>query len=139
MRLTTAVRDDLMKHAREEAPRECCGILLAESDRPDLVTRVMRSANIEPDRPEHGYLLDHTAHLEAVELEIAGEATIAAYYHSHPAGRARPSRSDREQALEDTVYVIVGLADSRVAAWRLDGEEFVEECLTTNEIEARPA
>ncbi len=139
MRLTAAARAEMLRHARAEAPRECCGILLAEPDRPGLATRVVRSANIEPDRPERRYLLDHAAHLEAVELEIADEATIVAYYHSHPAGPARPSRSDREQALEDTVYVIVGLADSRVAAWRLDGPEFVEERLTTDNSEAQPA
>jgi len=76
-------------------------------------------------------VLDPQVHLEAVELEIAEEGAIAAYYHSHPRGAGRPSVSDQRQAHEETVYVIVGLAGAKpeVRAWRLRDGGFEEELL----------
>ncbi len=128
MRLAAAVWDQIVEHARSEAPRECCGVLLAHPDAPDHATRVLRSENTEPDCPEHGYVLDPATHLEAVELEIADGAVIAAYYHSHPDGPARPSQTDRELAIPNTLYVIVGMAGGiEPAAWRLAAGEFVQE------------
>lgn len=120
-----------MAHGHEEAPAECCGILLAEAEDPTTATRVLRSRNVDESHRESAYVLDPGAHLRAVGLEVSGEAVIAAYYHSHPRGAARPSASDRRQAHEETVYVIVGLSGAKpeVKAWRLRDGGFEEELL----------
>jgi proteasome lid subunit RPN8/RPN11 len=53
-------------------------------------------------------------------------------WHSHPAGPAMPSSTDREEAWPDWCYLIVGLAEPdrpELRAWRLLGEDFVEDIL----------
>jgi proteasome lid subunit RPN8/RPN11 len=59
----------------------------------------------------------------------AGQALLGAW-HSHPGGRAVPSEQDRGEAWPDWCYLIVGLADAarpELRAWRLLGEDFVED------------
>ena len=57
--------------------------------------------------------------------------SIVGYYHSHPDGRARPSRWDVEQAIAGVTYLITGMAHGRIehAAWRLEGDDLVPEPL----------
>lgn len=61
-------------------------------------------------------------------MEALGEASIAGYYHSHPDGRARPSRRDVKQAGHGAIYLITGLEGGwRIehAAWRLEGDNMI--------------
>jgi len=129
MRISRRVIELVADHARQSAPRECCGILLYTGDTLSTVNYVIPAENIDKENPESGYVLDHKAHLKAVEMEATGGGCIAGYYHSHPAGRARPSHRDVEQAIDGVTYLITGMADGRLehAAWRFDGDELVSE------------
>ena len=125
MRLTSAQRDELLAHAREEAPNECCGYLPL---RDGVVERVHRAENVR--RSPYGYELDHRSLLAANELEDEGYGV--AVYHSHPRSSAEPSQTDINLAQYPSwLYVIVSPADEwGVRAWQIaDGvvrEEEVE-------------
>ena len=87
MRISRAHWDELVAHAREEAPNECCGYLRAQDG---VVEEVFRAEN-ERHSP-YGYELDSESLLAANELDDDGfEVGI---YHSHPrsAGRAVADR-----------------------------------------------
>jgi [CysO sulfur-carrier protein]-S-L-cysteine hydrolase len=118
MRLTRAQRDDLLAHAREEAPNECCGYLPM---REGVVERVHRAVNVR--RSPYGYELDHRSLLAANELEDDGYQV--AVYHSHPRSPAEPSQTDINLAqYPNWLYVIVSPVDEPgVRAWQIaDGQ-----------------
>ena len=121
MRLTRAQRDDLLAHAREEAPNECCGYLPL---RDGIVDRVHRAENIR--RSPYGYELDHKSLFAANELEDEGYQV--AVYHSHPRSPAEPSQTDINLArYPNWLYVIVSpVDDPGVRAWRIDDGEVTE-------------
>jgi len=130
MRITRQALEVVLDHATRQWPRECCGILLAR-DGSQVASAALEAANEEPQRPETRYILGHEAHLKAVEMEFAGEATIVGYYHSHPRGGPEPSARDRELAAEGASYLIAGRRDEEweAAAWRFTGRGFEPEPL----------
>jgi proteasome lid subunit RPN8/RPN11 len=112
VRISRAHWDELVAHAREEAPNECCGYLSAKDG---VVAAVFRAEN--PRRSPYGYELDHKSLFAANELDDEGfEVGI---YHSHPRSPAEPSQTDINLAsYPDWLYVIVSLnGESTVRAW----------------------
>jgi proteasome lid subunit RPN8/RPN11 len=109
--LPDACRRRIIRHARREAPRECCGFLIG---RPGHVTSVVEAANIAPGATR--YRVDPREHI-ALRRSLRADPrgmTIVGVYHSHPAGRAAPSPTDVAEAhYPDWAYVIVGLAGRR--------------------------
>jgi proteasome lid subunit RPN8/RPN11 len=123
VRISRAHRDELLAHAREEAPNECCGYLPL---RDGSVERVERAENIR--RSPYGYELDHQSLFAANELEDEGYEV--AVYHSHPRSPAEPSQTDINLAqYPNWLYVIVSPADEPgVRAWWIaDGRVREEE------------
>jgi [CysO sulfur-carrier protein]-S-L-cysteine hydrolase len=107
--------DELVAHARDDAPNECCGYLRA---RDGVVEEVFRAEN--PRNSPYGYELDHQSLFAANALDDEGfEVGI---YHSHPRSPAEPSQTDINLAhYPDWTYVIVSLAGEQptVRAWRI--------------------
>jgi proteasome lid subunit RPN8/RPN11 len=111
------IHDDLIAHAREESPRECCGLLVGLDG---LACRAYRTTNVAAD-PVGGFEIaaDEARAIEA-EASAAGLGIVASY-HSHPAARAIPSASDREMGRADVVQIIVGMHPNLVVrAFRAD-------------------
>jgi len=122
MRLTREQWDELVAHAREEAPNECCGVLRL---RDGAVHDVRRATN---DRASpYAYSLDAGSLLAA--FNAAEEGDGVAIYHSHPRSPARPSETDINLAeYPEYLYVIVSLAEEPdVRAWRIEGGKVSED------------
>ena len=122
--LPVSVRTEMIAHATEEAPRECCGLLVGEGSNVDESVRI-RNVHPSPSR----YLLDPAEHIATNRrLRGTGRQVIGAY-HSHPHSPAVPSPVDRVEAYyADFVWVIVSLAVEgapAVAAYRLAGDAFM--------------
>ena len=131
MRLPRALADELVAHAREDMPNECCGLI---AGRDGTAVRVMRAVNTEAS--PFMYVMDPREQMRMMEeVEDAGEDLLA-IYHSHTRSAAYPSRTDVDLAFfPDPLYVIVSLADRdvpEIRAFRLrrtapEGEQIVEE------------
>ena len=122
MRISRADFDELVAHARAEAPNECCGYLRS---RDGVVEEVFRAVN-ERNSP-YGYELDHRSLFAANELDDDGfEVGI---YHSHPRSPAEPSQTDINLAhYPHWLYVIVSLAgEPNMRAWRIADGRVEEE------------
>jgi proteasome lid subunit RPN8/RPN11 len=124
--MTRAQWDELIAHAREEAPNECCGYAYG---RDGALQQTIRAQN--PRRSPYGYELDSRSLLAANELDDDGHEV--AIYHSHPRSVAEPSQTDINLATyPHWTYLIVSLAgdEPHVRAWRIaDGrvdEEQIE-------------
>ena len=125
IQLGTAVRAEIVAHARQEAPRECCGLLVGHDS---LVLECVRSPNVDPD--PNRYEIDPRVHVATNRrLRGSGRAVVGAY-HSHPHGPAWPSASDLAEAYyAEFIWLIVSLVapDAEVLkAFRLDGARIVE-------------
>jgi len=123
MKMTADQRDELIAHAREDAPNECCGYL-SMSD--GVVREVIRAENLRAS--PYGYELDARSLLAANELDDEGLGV--GIYHSHPRSAAEPSQTDINLAVyPGWTYLIVSLAgEPEVRAWRMaDGRVDEEE------------
>lgn len=128
MRIRRDHWDELVAHAREEAPNECCGFLRLSDG---SVEELVRGENVH--RSPYRFELDHRSLFAANELDDQGFGV--AIYHSHPRSSAEPSQTDVNTAMyPHWLYVIVSLEsdEPRVRAWRIrdggvDEEEIVVE------------
>jgi [CysO sulfur-carrier protein]-S-L-cysteine hydrolase len=125
MRISHRQWDELVAHARDEAPNECCGYVRASEG---VVDHVVRSENLR--RSPYGYELDAHSLLAANRLDEEGyEVGI---YHSHPRSPAQPSQTDINLAqYPHWTYMIVSLqSEPEVRAWRIaDGRVDEEELI----------
>jgi [CysO sulfur-carrier protein]-S-L-cysteine hydrolase len=114
--------DELVAHARTEAPNECCGYARLGDGR---IEEVFRSENGR--KSPYGYELDSKSLLAANELDDEGHGV--AIYHSHPKSAAEPSQTDINLAhYPDWLYVIISLAgDPEVRAWWIKDSRVEEE------------
>jgi [CysO sulfur-carrier protein]-S-L-cysteine hydrolase len=103
--LPEAMREEIIAHSRDHAPRECCGVI---AGRDDGLTRLYRLTNLEQgvDR----YLIDDEELYRVYrEIEDGGDELLA-IYHSHPVSVAYPSKTDLAFAFwPDSYYLICSL------------------------------
>jgi proteasome lid subunit RPN8/RPN11 len=106
MRIAKVLYDDIVAHAREEAPNECCGMIASSNGDAVKVYRAINAA-ASPLR----YEIDG-AEQYRIQMEIEdADLELGAIYHSHTRTEPYPSQTDINLAFyPDAVYVIVGLA-----------------------------
>jgi proteasome lid subunit RPN8/RPN11 len=129
--------DELISHALEDAPNECCGVVAVESERDDdggshgaaRAVRVHRTANVaaSPLRFEvDGLELLHLIE----EIEDSG-CELGAIYHSHTRTAPYPSQTDINFAANwpGVEWIIVGVSepqDPLVRSYLIDGGTVAE-------------
>jgi len=108
MRISQDLIDEMVAHAREDLPNECCGMVGGRGDEATEVIRVGNSA-ASPLR----YEMDPQEQYNALRAIEDGGGELLAIYHSHTKSAAYPSQTDVNQAVSwpDQIYVIVSLAD----------------------------
>jgi proteasome lid subunit RPN8/RPN11 len=122
VRIPRTLVDELIAHAREDVPNECCG-LIGGSD--GDAASLYRSINAEASPLR--YSLDAKDQFRIMQaIEDAGEELLA-IYHSHTASAPHPSQTDINLAsYPDAVYLIVSLQDLEKPElrgfWIRDGE-----------------
>jgi proteasome lid subunit RPN8/RPN11 len=105
--LPRELAEELVAHARSEAPNECCGML---AGRDGVAVRVHRARNTEAS--PFMYVMDPLEQMRIMDdIDDAGHDLLA-IYHSHTRSAAYPSRTDVELAFyPETPYMIVSLQD----------------------------
>jgi proteasome lid subunit RPN8/RPN11 len=117
MRISRSLLDDMIAHARADAPNECCGMVAA---RDGVAVAVHRATNAaaSPLRYEIDGMEQYRIQSE---IEDAG-LELGAIYHSHTRSAPEPSQTDVNLAFyPEALYVIVGVKDEQpdVRAWRI--------------------
>jgi proteasome lid subunit RPN8/RPN11 len=109
-----AVIDEMIAHARDDAPNECCGLLVGVRGE---VSGAVRARNLEPSPTR--YLIDPVDYLAAIKAARARAQHVIGAYHSHPDGTTTPSRRDIDEATggRDFLYVIVSPASGAITAY----------------------
>ena len=122
MRMSKDQWEELIAHARDEAPNECCGYMRLDDG---AVAETWRAVN-ERKSP-YGYELDPKSLLAANDIDWEGHGV--GIYHSHPKSPAQPSQTDINLAhYPHWTYLIVSLAgEPEVRAWRITDGRVEEE------------
>ena len=129
LRLPAAMVEEIIAHARADAPNEACGIIAGKDGR---ATRLYRAINAEAS--PYRYSVD-TKDLLRIHKDVdARDEEFLVIYHSHTHTDAYPSPTDvRLAAWPDAYYVLVSLKDEPpvVRAFRILDGAVTEEPLET--------
>jgi proteasome lid subunit RPN8/RPN11 len=119
VRIARELLDEMIAHAREEAPNECCGMVASDDGRAVKVYRAVNAA-ASPLR----YEIDgQDQYRIQTAIDDAG-CDLGAIYHSHTRSPPYPSQTDINLAFyPDALYLIVGLAgeEPEVRAFTING------------------
>jgi proteasome lid subunit RPN8/RPN11 len=134
--LKKSLIDEIIAHAREAAPQECCGLIGASGD--NQAQTLYRARNIAPN-PMVAYEAAPEDLFAAQRNMRERNEQLFAIYHSHPnASDPQPSATDVRLAYYPTaVYLIVGLGslEPRLKAFRISERE---DCWKSVELQVIP-
>ncbi|MFL5819738.1 MAG: Mov34/MPN/PAD-1 family protein [Solirubrobacteraceae bacterium] len=105
MRISRELVEEIVAHARREAPNECCGMVASQDGR---AVRVYPATNAAAS-PLRYQVEPHDQYRIEMAIDDAG-LELGAIYHSHTRSAPYPSQTDINLAFHpDALYVIVGL------------------------------
>jgi proteasome lid subunit RPN8/RPN11 len=131
MRIPRRLLDDVIAHAREDAPNECCGMIAARDGEAVAVHRATNAA-ASPLRYE---IEGREQYRIQTAIEDAGHE-LGAIYHSHTRSAPEPSQTDINLAFyPEALYVIVGVSGDHddVRAWNIVDGKVTEAVLEVEE------
>jgi [CysO sulfur-carrier protein]-S-L-cysteine hydrolase len=129
MEIPDAMVQEIVAHARDELPNECCGLIAARNGR---AMKLYRAANAEASPVRYG--LDPREQYKIMtDIERSGW-TLGAIYHSHTRSPAYPSQTDVNLAFyPEALYLILSLEDAErpeLRAYRIVDTQIEEVELT---------
>jgi proteasome lid subunit RPN8/RPN11 len=108
VRIPRDLIDEIVAHAREEAPNECCGLIAGVDGRADRIYRA-RNSEESPFR----YVVDPRDQIRIMDEIEQADQELVGIYHSHTRSAAYPSQTDVNLAegWPDPLYLICSLED----------------------------
>lgn len=92
--IPSSLWEQILTHAKNQAPNECCGYMLGRSEgKSNILTHFYAMSNIHPQPQEH------FSFSPAEQLRVLREFShlqIIGIYHSHPHSKPIPSQEDRD-------------------------------------------
>lgn len=123
MRISRDLYDDIVEHARQDAPNECCGLVAV---RDGEALEVHRATNVEASPLR--FMIDGKDLLRTMDIEQRGLDLVI--YHSHTRTAPEPSQTDITYAANwpQAEWLIVGVKDETpdVRLWRIEGGDVTE-------------
>ena len=133
---------EMVRHAIEDLPNECCGVITGDGE---TAAKLYRTRNAEPS--PFRYSIDPRDLLQIEREMDEADQSVLVIYHSHVASDAYPSPTDVRlsqwqgsdppmELYPGAYYVLVSLKDPRnlsVRAFTIKGGEITEEELAATE------
>jgi proteasome lid subunit RPN8/RPN11 len=134
LQIPKEIAQEMIAHALEEDPNECCGLLAAQGGK---VVKHYRITNAE--KSPYRYRMDPKGLLAATREIEDRQWQLLVIYHSHTHSEAYPSQTDVRMALwrdsqeaiwPDTYYALVSLMDKaqpHIRAFRIQNGGAISE------------
>jgi [CysO sulfur-carrier protein]-S-L-cysteine hydrolase len=122
VKIRQAILDQIVAHALDERPNECCGLLIGTAD---TIEDAVQARNIK--RSATRFQVEPADHFAAIRRARAKGREVIGAYHSHPNGPSGPSETDRARLTDPSMFhVIVSLAHGTrtVRAFRIADGNF---------------
>jgi proteasome lid subunit RPN8/RPN11 len=130
LKLPKQLLAEMITHALDKDPEECCGLLVG---RGDSATRLRRIRNVH-ESLSNRFSMDPLDVIEAERDADGWGEEFVAIYHSHTYSQGYPSDTDVRNATEngwtDPFYVLISLVEKTrpvVRAYRISGDGEVAE------------
>jgi proteasome lid subunit RPN8/RPN11 len=106
VKIRQAIFDQIVAHALDERPNECCGLLIGTAD---IIEHAVRARNAK--RSPTRFQVEPADHFAAIRRARSARMEVIGAYHSHPNGPSCPSETDRTRLTDPSMFhVIVSLA-----------------------------
>ena len=131
--ISRSVYEEILRHAKEAYPNECCGVLVgANYGGERKIFESHRANNINTDRAHDRYIIDPKEFNLIDKMARSCSMDVMGFYHSHPDHPDKPSETDREWGQTGYSYIIVsvkGGKDTSARSWMIeeDTSPFTEE------------
>jgi proteasome lid subunit RPN8/RPN11 len=130
---------EMIQHAQQEQPLECCGLLAGTIDEQTRVGVVVKRYPLVNELASPvAYLSEPRSMFEAVRDMLREGIDVLAVYHSHPTSAPIPSKTDLAQNYSpDVVNLIISLADDAptVRGWWLREDGYTEAAWTVDGVD----
>lgn len=123
LKIPQSIYDEMVTHAKELTPVECCGYLAGKDG---AITDAYRMTNLD-DAPDH-FSFDPKEQFAVMKDARNKGNQLLSVYHSHPETPARLSQEDL-RLLKDpnTIYIIVSLLEQiNIKGFRIVGDTVSE-------------
>ena len=110
MKISQQLINEMVAHAREDLPNECCGMV---GGKDGVATSVYRARNLFESPLRFGVHSDDLFRITQKEMPAQDEELVA-IYHSHTKTAAYPSQTDLNEAQKswpEVIWMIVSLED----------------------------
>ncbi|AJD51847.1 MULTISPECIES: Mov34/MPN/PAD-1 family protein [Thalassospira] len=119
IKLRTGLLAEISDIAAAAWPEECCGLLIADAESPEVILRFVAARNAAIDRQKTFEIDPHVLIATHRSVRQRGEAIIGCY-HSHPNGDCQPSKTDLSRAEEaGFLWLIFATGKNGVDEWKL--------------------
>ncbi len=141
LKLSRKIYGEIISHAEEASPNECCGLLAGVGI---VVSELYRIQNLPPDDPtaralgvpsdrRFRYVMDPKGQLLAFKKMREQGIGMLGIYHSHPHSPAYPSETDVRLAYyPDAHYLIISLKERgapMVRAFRIIDQKIIDDII----------
>jgi proteasome lid subunit RPN8/RPN11 len=109
VKISQALVDEMIAHAREDVPNECCGMVAGKDG---TAVEVLRGINVAASPLR--YEMTGQSFFDMLKAIEDKGLQLVAIYHSHTKSPAYPSQTDVNQGQNwpEQIYVIISLADA---------------------------
>lgn len=114
---------EMIQHAEETFPNECCGFFYGSEKDSREITTVQLSPNSKEGDQRRRFQISPVDYMKAERYALEKDLTLLGIYHSHPNHPAIPSEHDLKQAMPYFSYIILSVQEGNydhVRSWRLD-------------------
>lgn len=127
--LSATAAATMLHEVQRSGNSEACGLLFGTEGH---ITEATVARNVAAD-PATRFEIDPAHLFDAHRRSRAGPDRLIGCWHSHPNGRAEPSRHDRTGVADESwLWLIV--AHGRIRAWRPAAQGFAEVALTATHL-----